>query len=205
MVKPLCFRIISRVKYINNLYQVYHLLVVFVLNCIILQTMFKYKRPVKCRNLPGLCPYGSSCKFAHSDIELMEAKKKVISKKAAAYTKQCRNGQMCPYKNTTCMFIHNKVDSSSGMDIEITGGVITKESLLGSFSKVSDKMSGSVKVSNCLSLVNTFNNCLSLVNISLGQEGGSSEDSGASTVIILKSSGTRREGKDIGGDSGDSE
>ena len=30
------------------------------------------------------------------------------------------------------------------MDIEITGGVITKESLLGSFSKVSDKMSGSV-------------------------------------------------------------
>ena len=30
------------------------------------------------------------------------------------------------------------------MDIEITGGVITKESLLGSFSKVSDKMSSSV-------------------------------------------------------------
>ena len=37
------------------------------------------------------------------------------------------------------------LDSSSGVDIEITGGVITKESLLGSFSKVSDKMSGSVK------------------------------------------------------------
>jgi len=36
------------------------------------------------------------------------------------------------------------IDSSSGVDIEITGGVITKESLLGSFSKVSDKMSGSV-------------------------------------------------------------
>jgi len=36
------------------------------------------------------------------------------------------------------------IDSSSGVDIEITGGVITKESLLGSFSKVSDKMSSSV-------------------------------------------------------------
>ena len=37
------------------------------------------------------------------------------------------------------------LDSSSGVDIEITGGVITKESLLQSFSKVSDKMTGSVK------------------------------------------------------------
>ena len=34
------------------------------------------------------------------------------------------------------------------MDIEITGGIITKESLLGSFSKVSDKMSGSVSSSD---------------------------------------------------------
>ena len=34
------------------------------------------------------------------------------------------------------------------MDIEITGGIITKESLLGSFGKVSDKMSGSVSSSD---------------------------------------------------------
>ena len=34
------------------------------------------------------------------------------------------------------------------MDIEITGGIITKESMLGSFSKVSDKMSGSVSSSD---------------------------------------------------------
>ena len=40
---------------------------------------------------------------------------------------------------------HLSLDSSSGVDIEITGGVITKESLLSSFSKVSDKMTGSVK------------------------------------------------------------
>ena len=40
------------------------------------------------------------------------------------------------------------LDSNSGVDIEITGGIITKESLLGSFSKVSDKMSGSVSSSD---------------------------------------------------------
>ena len=40
------------------------------------------------------------------------------------------------------------LDSNSGVDIEITGGIITKESLLGSFSKVSDKMKGSVSSSD---------------------------------------------------------
>lgn len=38
------------------------------------------------------------------------------------------------------------IDSSTGVDIEITGGIITKESLLESFSKVSDKMSGSTSM-----------------------------------------------------------
>ena len=90
------------------------------------------------------------------------------------------------------------LDSSSGVDVEITGGVITKESLLGSFSKVSHKMSGLAKVSTRLSLVNTFNNCLSLVNISLGQAGGGSKDTGASTVIIILESSGTREQKDVG-------
>ncbi len=151
--------------------------------------MFKFKRPVKCRNPPGRCPYGSSCNYAHSEKEFIEAKKRVIYTKSSAYTKPCRNGPMCQDQHTTCMYIHNNV---------ITGGVITKESLLGSFSKVSHKMSGLAKVSSRLSLVNTFNNCLLLVNISLGQEGGGSEDSRASTVIIiLESSGTGEE-KDEG-------
>ena len=43
-----------------------------------------------------------------------------------------------------CHSLLHVVDSNSGVDIEISGGIITKESLLGSFSKVSDKMSGSV-------------------------------------------------------------
>ena len=154
--------------------------------------MFKFKRPVKCRNPPGRCPYGSSCNYAHSEKEFIEAKKRVIYTKSSAYTKPCRNGPMCQDQHTTCMYIHNNV---------ITGGVITKESLLGSFSKVSHKMSGLAKVSSRLSLVNTFNNCLLLVNISLGQEGGGSKDSGASTVIILilESSGTCGESQDAGG------
>ena len=70
--------------------------------------MFKFKRPVKCKNPPGRCPYGSSCNYAHSEKEFIEAKKRVIYTKSSAYTKPCRNGPMCQDQHTTCMYIHVK-------------------------------------------------------------------------------------------------